>query len=461
MIPVLLACTDKGPPPVDLEPQDTQATGLGETGQTDAGLTDTGQPEPPREPLLQFVGEPPPNLVFISLDTTRRDYVGRYGGTGNTPNLDRVLSEGVVLDDHRTCSNWTGPSMSCVTTGNTPFEQGWWPWSDDPEIPGSWEELPTLASQLEAQGWITVVVTGNEVFGWDLYLNRGFLEFVNPEFEPADVVAEAAVDEADGLVDQLLPYYLHVHFIDPHGTYCPPEEYIDEDYVDLGVPICPHAEGLVATVYPDQPPEWQEQFEADLRELYEAELQFWDAEFGRFWDELEGMGVLDDALVVFATDHGEQLLDRGELGHGLALGSEENRAVAGFWAKNLPAKVWSEPTVHQDIAASLQALYGITPPLPSSGMPVGTAPVDRVIRSMNFWAESGPELSVVQGGTQLLYDWNGRRALYRISEEPAGLVDQYDPADPEVVALWESMMPFVDEISATWDHLAPPVAPGP
>jgi hypothetical protein len=103
----------------------------------------------------------------------------------------------------------------------------------------------------------------------------------------------------------------------------------------------------------------------------------------------------------------------------------------------------------------------VTPDVPSSGIVVGLGPEDRVVRSMLYWSAGGAQLAVVRGDLQLTYDFWGDKHLYDLSLDPDGLVDYYDPADPDVIALWEPMQDFVDEVLAQWPSAGPAVNAGP
>lgn len=89
----------------------TEASGDTGTGPTTAAVG---------ESALAFLGAPPRHLLMISIDTLRRDQLTRYGGHGNMPFLDGLLDEGVALDDHVACSNWTLHSTVCAMTGTYP-----------------------------------------------------------------------------------------------------------------------------------------------------------------------------------------------------------------------------------------------------------------------------------------------------------------------------------------------------
>ena len=67
----------------------------------------------------------PKNLLVISLDTYRKDHMARYGDTRNlTPFLDSIAANGLALDNHQSCSNWTYPGVVCAMDGRSPLEYG-------------------------------------------------------------------------------------------------------------------------------------------------------------------------------------------------------------------------------------------------------------------------------------------------------------------------------------------------
>jgi arylsulfatase A-like enzyme len=423
---------------------------------------DTDDPGPTG--ALMFDGPTPRNVLIVSLDTARRDAIGRFGANGDTPELDGFLAESVVLADHRSCSNWTGPSMTCATSGRTPMENGFWPWSADPEVrarpPSGYQ---TIASHLLDAGFTTTLVTATEVYSSDLGLTAGFDREVRLDWIPAEWVVDAALTEIEAVRVSDAPWLVQVHFIDPHGTYCPPDGFVDGEVQPEAAAMCDsyEADPYGADDAPVNPTEaWGEALADSYREMYRGEVRYWDSQLGRFLDALDQSGALDDTLVVFLTDHGQQFFERGGHGHGLALGPEENRAAAAFWAKDLRPVEWTGPTVHQDVAATLFELYGVVPERPSSGFPVGTAPDDRAVRAMNY-RNGAVQLSIVKRDRQLLYDWWGEKALYRLDEDPGALVDVYDPADPDVVDLWVDMEEFVADVRAAWPHLEEPANLGP
>jgi len=90
--------------------------------------TDTGSDAPTVQVgALVFDEHLPTNLLVISLDSARRDTIGRFSGSADTPNLDAFLEGSLVLENHRSCSNWTAWSMTCVLSGRNPMDNGFAP----------------------------------------------------------------------------------------------------------------------------------------------------------------------------------------------------------------------------------------------------------------------------------------------------------------------------------------------
>ncbi len=469
-IALVMACgsevTDKPTPPdIPAPTGTTPPVTTPEPAPTDPTSTPT---TPVDLGALDFVdGDMPSNLLVISLDTTRRDHIGRFSGTGLTPNLDRILSESVALDDHHSCSSWTAPSMTCVVTGRTQMEHGFATWNDDDKVPNYPNDQfvkDTLPTQMSDLGKETLLITANRVFGpWSTRVAVGFDTAINVDSQPAADVAATAMKEIPPLMARG-DWYAHVHFMDPHGSYCAPEEYVELDLLQ-GAGLS--ADDWCADTYGPgysygylEPAAQAAMLSAYLA-LYDGEIAYWDEQFGIFWEQLDTVGALDDTLVVFVTDHGQQFFERGQHGHGIYLGAEENRSTAAFWAENLTPRAWSEPTIHQDVNATINAVFGITPVEERSGLVVGTAPPERPLRIINFWGGGSPvELGVIRDREQLNYDYFGNRALFRMDDDPTGTVDVYDAADPDVVALWTEMDAWIAEVGAQWPHLKP-TAPGP
>ena len=438
--------------PSSSQPDDSGVATLTPTGPgTD---TETGSNATPSGPVLDFGKDGvPQNVLVLSIDTTRRDRIGRYDGGTSSPFIDQLLREGVALDDHRSCSCWTGPSMMCATTGRNPLDLGTF-------LPRfARKELGSVAGALRGEGYATHLVTANPFFFGSVDA-LGF-EVVEELDATAETVAARGLDALQGLQKAAAPWYLHLHFFDPHREYCPPDAYraYEKDLPPIEFDLCFELEAASDALMENGDAADRETFMAHLDGIYRAEIRYTDDVIRGLWAELDARGALDDTLVVLLTDHGEQLLERGVIDHGFELFAEENKAVAGFWAKSLAPAAFTGPTQHEDIATTLFSLYGLQPRAEPSGSVVGTAPADRVLRLVN--RDDGPlKIGVVRNQRQLTYSFAGARSLHHDDTDPAHLQDRYNPSDPDVVALWKVLGPMVKEAEGLFDT-EPPVNPGP
>jgi arylsulfatase A-like enzyme len=184
-----------------------------------------------------------------------------------------------------------------------------------------------------------------------------------------------------------------------------------------------------------------------------------DQQIGVLLDGLRELGLLDDALVLFWADHGEQLTDHGQIGHARTLYVEETATAAFFWAsRDLSSVVWSGPTTHADLVPTLLSLLGMDVPLNRlTGQIVGTSAPDRVV--MQSLATREQLIAATRGGVHLIYNLNGEKQLYRTDVDPTEQNNVYDPADPDVIAIWDVLSPMASRLGDLTGTT--PVAPGP
>lgn len=460
-------------PPADAVGEGSRPPTVADSGGDSVSTTDTtdsaGTPPPPASPLV-FTGAPPRNLLVLSLDTFRRDQVGYFTGYDTTPNFDAVARQSVMLEDHRSCSTWTAPSMLCFLTGYLPSDQGWWPSQVyesagiDPDMAWIPEDLPTLATTLDDAGYVTLLLSANGVFASDNGegIVNGFQEVRRPLWLAAPEVASRAVTAAEDVLDDGRPFYLHVHFIDPHAPYKAPVDYATDE---LGTfPWSLDDENMPYTLeaqWAGMTPEEQDEARRYMLTLYRAEYRFWDEAFGELWQALDALGALDDTLVVFLSDHGEQFGEHGAFHHGVSLFEGENRGVAFFWAKNLTPGAWSGPTDHRDLAPTILDLFGLPADPLATGIPLGFAPEPRTSLFFNYIYGWGPaRVGVVSGTHKLVYYWNGEKYWYDLARDPDEVTNLYAPGEPAVQDSWTLLQPELDRLIAQWPHLDA-VNPGP
>ena len=175
---------------------------------------------------------PPRSALLITLDTTRGDALGCYGNEGvHTPNLDRLATEGVTYDRAHTPVPVTLPSHSSMMTGLYPLRHT----VRDNGIAPLPQEADTVAEAARAAGHETAAILASVVLAETFGLNQGFDVYETPERPERSVTSLFAERSAREVVDAALvwwagrdsrkPFFLWVHFIDPHTPDNPPPEF--------------------------------------------------------------------------------------------------------------------------------------------------------------------------------------------------------------------------------------------
>jgi len=240
-----------------------------------------------------------PNVILITLDTTRADRMGFLGSKrGLTPKLDEMARQGVAFTRAYSHVPLTTASHTTILTGTYPqFNH-----VNDFGVPLS-ARLPYVPDLLHQHGYRTGAFVGSLILdpldgtapgfdrGFDVYdagfhlRRRGMDRYRSVERRAGEVV-----DHALGWLSQVPngPFFLWVHFYDAHDPYDPPPPYIEQ--------------------YASQP--------------YDGEIAYTDACLGKLLDALRKHGLYDETLIAVMADHGESLGAHGENTHGVFLYDE-------------------------------------------------------------------------------------------------------------------------------------------
>ena len=298
------------------------------------------------------------NLVVISTDTWRSDYLGCYGNDWiRTPHLDRLAAEGVVFENFYAEALPTLPARTVFYTG-----RHLWPGWEVREHGGDhlgyqpgWhqmpEEWPTLAERLQQAGYTTALVsdlyhqfkpTGNwhrGFFSWQWVRGQEQDRYITGPREAIDsspYMREGAYErrrfqgleqyllnqldrqgEEDYLCARVLrqaaqwlrgnagnqPFALWCECFDPHEPWDPPREYADQ--------YCPGYAGPELISPPGEMGQVSAAEFERVRALYAGECSLVDAWIGHLFAALDELGLWDSTVVAFTTDHGTNLGERG------------------------------------------------------------------------------------------------------------------------------------------------------
>jgi arylsulfatase A-like enzyme len=445
-----------------------------------------------------------PNLLLITVDTLRADHVGSYGyARDTTPNLDALAAQGLRFTRAGSPRAKTTPAMASLLSGTYPHEHG----VRDLASPLA-PDVPLFAERLRGAGYSTGALVGNWVLGDSRSgLARGFelwsewlpdVVGVPPHDAPqrgarsltdgalvalglAEPPADPAFEPRRALVREGRPWFLWLHYMDPHGAYDPPAE--ARVFESEGIERLPELdESQVPRTQPPHPPrvaEYNVPPEARLpdggvdvarvRDLYDGEIRYVDRELGRLVDALRAAGLLDDTLLVVTADHGESLGEhRYWFEHGMY--AYENTCRVPLIVR-LPAPAGAAPPqgVREgeislaDLAPTLLDVLDL-PPLPGAPEELRGAPrgrsrralldSDRPVSAPIFCekVERAERAGVVQSKAVRLGDWKLIRR-YAARDDPARLQER------ELVLLGEELFDLAaDPLEAANLAAAPPAA---
>ncbi|HUX88011.1 MAG TPA: sulfatase, partial [Chloroflexota bacterium] len=247
------------------------------------------------------------------------------------------------------------------------------------------------------------------------------------------------------------PFFLWVHYFDPHYPYAPPAGF---DHI-LGLDYQGSIDGSVDTIHKLQhgqlnpsPPDL-----ARLEELYQGEIAFTDSQFGKLLDRLTKLGIKDNTVITVTGDHGESFGEHGDWTHGLKVFETEIRVpLLMRYPPRLPAGVnVTAPTQLIDVLPTFLDLTGLTAKQVVQGSSLlsviadGTSGTPRVA-----FTELADEsfVSVLTWGDwkMIRNDANGQLQLYNLNQDEAEQQNLVS-ANPAVTAEMSSRLQDMMKIS--------------
>lgn len=386
-----------------------------------------------------------PNVLLIVVDTLRADHMGCYGySRKTTPHIDSELAEkGAVFLNAFTQSPWTKPAMGALFTSLYPHDAQMN--NKDTILP---DEFVTLAEALKKKGYHTVsfhtAYWASKIFntdqGFDEY--HELIDLNDGSSEPAPAVTARFIEWIEKNQDK--KYFAYLHYMDPHKPYLAPREFnamFVADPSKLPRPMGPRA--MMGGWNPYKPKSidrgWELEASKDLTKenkqriinYYDAEIRFTDDALGRLFSKLKELDIMDDTLIIFTADHGEEFWEHGTYEHGHTLYNEIMR---------IPLIIRYNKNINPQKVNALAGLIDIYPTimdivnLPSSRtlkgislMPalVGNAAPRSSVFCEGILANRGIEKNAVIGTQWKLIDHIGSKnrelELYDLSNNPIEL----------------------------------------
>jgi arylsulfatase A-like enzyme len=408
------------------------------------------------------------NVVLIIWDTVRAQNLSLYGYPRNTtPKLRDWARRGVTYDLALAPAPWTYPSHSSFFTGRWPYElNSQWKFHLD-------QASPTLAEHLASRGYQTAGFSANtNCCTYEGGLARGFAHFEDYVLTPRSLLSRTVPGKwiLENVVDFInfydrkwvsiqsrgaraintafldwlsrrrsdRPFFAFLNYFDAHEPYIPPAKHFGR----FGIAPKTWGEfqylfGFVG-VHKD-PNRVRDVLMA--RDCYDDCIAYLDEQLGRLLEELRSRKLLDDTVVIIASDHGEGFGEHSTIGHSYTVYLEELRVPLVILAPGAPAgKVVKSPVSLRDLPATVADLIGLSAGSPFPGRSLAAywkaaspkpaletaGPVfsERVgasaLHALNARGLRNAEfqMSLVAGDQHFIRDGTGTEMLFNLTTDP-------------------------------------------
>ena len=268
---------------------------------------------------------PTPNVILIVVDTLRADRLSQYGYELDTsPGLEALASRATLYEKTYAPASWTTPSTVSILSGLWPPSHG-----TGTRRAKMSPQVVSLAEVLQERGWETAAFSHNISVSRQSNYDQGFDHFAEHdggvlEYPDVSEIVRDVQEWLAGRRNTQRPFFLYLQPMNVHGPYRVPES---ERGSLLGRPPGPgfsyYADPMAAIMKGDLDPreEVTEEYLTSLRETYDQAVRYTTDQIGRLLEEL-GEEVVDEALVIVTSDHGEELYEHEGFAHAYSVFEE-------------------------------------------------------------------------------------------------------------------------------------------
>lgn len=424
------------------------------------------------------------NVLFIMADALRPSNLGCYGYRKNTsPNIDRLARNGVLFKNVIATASHTVPSVLSLMTGLSGASHGVF----NQKTFGKWLKRKPEKSPIHLLQEKGMLVDGELVLR---YHPLGFKRDTRTE----DIISYFSNHQFDNWFFLAEPYSTHLPYNPPDKYYkmflssglepdkdsryrlsvvksCllvyPPDK---KSRVELGeedvLPVDDNDESHKRTFGKVELTNRELPF---ITSLYDGEVRVFDDLIGRYIDALDNLKIINDTLIVITSDHGEELLERGHVGHsscnlsGTLYDESIKVPLIMHLPKLLPAgKVINEQIAQIDIMPSIFELLGLELTTRSEGkslvplifdkiknfrnvafsetIPAGWQALDSDKREM--WSVRTNNYKLILKSLFFCNDYEYE--FYNLAEDPKELKNCYDPSFSLCKELTENLMEYIN-----------------
>ena len=380
-------------------------------------------------------GANPLNIVLITVDTLRADFIGCYGNERLiTPSIDDLAKKGVIFADAIAQASLTTPSHASILTGTYVRTHG----SGD-NCQFMYDSVPTMAEILKNSGYITAAfVSGYPLKSDCCGIDRGF-EVFNDQFSRLEpfrhLIISRVLDQLDVSKNDCSEqkaenanakalywlkknykkkFFLWIHYYDPHTPYVPPRRFKDMYSSDYKGRVHGNQDDLQ---------NWHEANPEDVSEmvsLYKGEVSYTDNQIGVLLSELERLDLVKNTIIVFTSDHGEGLSEHGHYFDHRTLYDHDIKVPLVLSGHNIlpEGKLVKKQVQSIDIVPTILDLLDI----PISEGVEGSSLLNLIFRNDSNWPEESYSerreyVSLRTPSWKLILSENGAAELYDLEKD--------------------------------------------
>lgn len=399
-----------------------------------------------RETPFQAIEKP--NILLISIDTLRADHLSSYGYSRNTtPTIDRLAGNGVRFSHAISQAPWTLPSTASMLTSLYPRQHG--AVQGTSRIP---DNIETLAEALEAHGYSTTGITSNRFIDRRHGLAQGFRIFDESQVPghnavTSQLLTQVAIEQLDQLKD---PFFLWIHYFDPHYTYVRHPEFKFATKYKTDLPDALKIEFMRMMLRRNLLTTQNLNY---IQAVYDEEIAFTDLWIGKLLEHLEKQGKKESTVIILTADHGEYFLERGRLFHGKDVYRElidVPLVISGAIPPRFRNRTIERRVEVRSIPKTVAELTGISSH-PFQGENLLHLAQESTPLQFLF-AEGSYALGTDKRKAAIFYDdWkmirnldDNKYELYNLSSDPAEIKNLWDEPDPEIARRQQDLKEELD-----------------
>ncbi len=335
-------------------------------------------------------GEASPNVMIVTIDTLRADACSVYGGAAQTPAMKAIAEDGVVFERCYSLSPWTIPSLDGLFTSryppgltpNAPHAQRQQEGLSYAKLTDYWQDADglTFIDRIN-KDYQTVAINGNPTLDsqrwlldrFDRYLLVDALNDQEPKHLANAPLLRAAlarfwptlndtrfVDTTARITEYAAnylraangkPFFLWIHYMDPHGPYNPPQRFRSRPTPWDAFPPAKSFAAKMALQLSD----------ADrdaARSLYYGEIEYVDNCIGTLTRQMRAANLFDSTILILSADHGESLWEHMGWGHAYDLYDEQIHVPLVIAGPGIESGRIAQPVSAIDLLPTLAELMG-------------------------------------------------------------------------------------------------------